>query len=148
LQAAPVASVLPRATLRTLLYVEDNMANLLLVQQLIARRPDLRLLTAGDGTEGVQTARSALPDVILMDINLPGMNGIEALRILRADSTTADIPVLAISANAMLGDIEKGHAAGFFDYLTKPINVRKFMETLDLALQAARDHRNDSTGER
>ena len=83
-----------------------------------------------------------------MDINLPGMNGIEALRILRADSTTADIPVLAISANAMLGDIEKGHAAGFFDYLTKPINVRKFMETLDLALQAARDHRNDSTGER
>jgi CheY-like chemotaxis protein len=121
----------------TLLYVEDNPANLSLVEQLIARRGDLRLLTAIDGPLGVELARAYLPDVILMDINLPGMSGYDALEILRADPATHHIPVLALSANAMPRDIEKGIAAGFFRYLTKPIRVREFMEALDVALEHA-----------
>jgi PAS domain S-box-containing protein len=125
------------AALRTLLYVEDNPANLKLIEQLIARRPDLRLLSAKDGNLGIQLARAHQPDVILMDINLPGIGGIEALKILREDSATAHIPVVALSANAMPRDIEKGLQAGFFRYLTKPIKVNEFMGTLDEALQFA-----------
>ena len=75
------------------------------------------------------------PDVVLMDINLPGMNGIEALRILRNDVSTAHIPVVALSANAMPRDVKKGLDAGFFRYLTKPINVKALLETLDEALE-------------
>ena len=122
------------AQLRKLLYVEDNPANLMLVEDLIARRPDIRLLSARDGISGVEVARASRPDVILMDINLPGISGIEALRILAKDLATAQIPVIALSANAMPRDIEKGLAAGFFRYLTKPIKVNEFMETLDVAL--------------
>jgi CheY-like chemotaxis protein len=123
--------------LRTLLYVEDNPANLKLVEQLIARRPDMRLLSARDGNLGIQLARANQPEVILMDINLPGISGIEALKILRADQATARIPVVALSANAMPGDIERGLQAGFFRYLTKPIKINEFMETLDVALEFA-----------
>jgi PAS domain S-box-containing protein len=122
---------------RTLLYVEDNPANLMLVEDLIARRSDIRLLSARDGTRGVEIARACRPDVILMDINLPGISGIRALRILSEDPTTAHIPVVALSANAIPRDIEKGLDAGFFRYLTKPIKVNEFMETLDAALEAA-----------
>jgi signal transduction histidine kinase/ActR/RegA family two-component response regulator len=121
----------------TLLYVEDNPANLMLVEDLIARRPEIRLLSATDGLRGVEMARAALPDVILMDINLPGISGIQALKILIDDPLTAHIPVIALSANAMHRDIEKGLAAGFFRYLTKPIKVQEFMDTLEVALQAA-----------
>ncbi len=125
------------APLRTLLYVEDNPANLKLVEQLIARRPDMRLLTAVNGTLGIELARASQPEVILMDINLPGISGIEALKILREDPATAHIPVVALSANAMPRDIEKGLEAGFFRYLTKPIKVKEFMDTLDVALEFA-----------
>jgi PAS domain S-box-containing protein len=122
------------APLRTLLYVEDNPANLKLVEQLIARRPDMRLLSARDGNTGIELARANLPAVILMDINLPGISGIEALSILRGDPATSHIPVVALSANAMPRDIEKGLQAGFFRYLTKPIRVNEFMDTLEEAL--------------
>jgi PAS domain S-box-containing protein len=121
----------------TLLYVEDNPANLALVEQLMERRGDLQLLTAVDGYHGVEMARACKPDVILMDINLPGMSGYGALKILRDDRSTAHIPVLALSANAMPRDIEKGLEAGFFQYLTKPIRVREFMDALDLAMRHA-----------
>jgi len=134
--AAPALGV--GSQIATLLYVEDNPANLMLVEDLIARRPDIRLLSAGDGISGVAIARSALPDVILMDINLPGISGIEAMRILAADVTTARIPVVALSANAMPSDIEKGLEAGFFRYLTKPIKINEFMNTLDKALEFAK----------
>jgi len=125
------------ARLRTLLYVEDNPANLQLVEQLIARRSDMRLLSAGDGNLGIEIARTSQPDVILMDIGLPGISGIEALRILRQDPATARIPVVAISANAIPRDIEKGLEAGFFRYLTKPIKVDEFMDALNVALASA-----------
>ena len=123
--------------LHTLLYVEDNPANLKLVEQIIARHPDIRLLTAVTGDRGIEIARVSEPDVILMDINLPGINGFEALKILRSDPATARIPVIAISANAMPLDIERGLKAGFFRYLTKPIKVNEFEEALDVALEFA-----------
>jgi len=136
--AKPQAQVRHGAPLRTLLYVEDNPANLMLIEQLVARRPDMRLLSARDGNLGIQLARANQPEVILMDINLPGISGIEALRILREDSATAHIPVVALSANAMPRDIEKGLEAGFFRYLTKPIKVNEFMQTLDAVMEFAR----------
>ncbi|NDP38629.1 MAG: PAS domain S-box protein [Rhodoferax sp.] len=131
------AQVVPGAALSTLLYVEDNRANMELVRQLIARRPDMRLLSATDGMQGITLARIHLPKVILMDINLPGISGLQALQILREDPATRHIPVLAISANAMPRDIERGLEAGFFSYLTKPIKVNEFMAALDTALEFA-----------
>ncbi|MFZ4859777.1 MAG: hybrid sensor histidine kinase/response regulator, partial [Desulfuromonadaceae bacterium] len=94
--------------LYTLLYVEDNPANLMLVEDIIARRSDIRLLSARDGKSGVELARTSLPDVILMDINLPGISGLQVLKILAGDPTTAHIPVVALSANAIPRDIENG----------------------------------------
>jgi CheY-like chemotaxis protein len=122
---------------RTLLYIEDNPANMSLVEQLMARRPDIRLLTAVNGTLGIELARSAQPQVILMDVNLPGISGIQALKILREDPATAHIPVVALSANAMPRDIAKGLEVGFFRYLTKPIKVKEFMDTLNTAMEFA-----------
>jgi PAS domain S-box-containing protein len=141
-----VAAELPRGGPRhTLLYVEDNPANMKLVEQLIERRSDIRLLGAINGTVGVELARSAQPKVILMDINLPGISGIEALKILREGADTAHIPIVALSANAMPRDIEKGMEAGFFRYLTKPIKVKEFMDTLNVALEFAdKNSRTDS----
>jgi len=127
-----------KAALRTLLYVEDNPANLMLVEQIIEGHPHVRMLSARDATLGIALARAHLPEVILMDINLPGISGIRALQILRDDPATAHIPVLAISANAMPRDIEKGLEAGFFRYLTKPIKVNEFMDALDSALALAK----------
>ena len=122
---------------RTLLYVEDNPANLELVEQIIARHANIRLLTAVNGNIGIEIANTSQPDVILMDINLPGINGFEALKILRANSATAHIPVVALSANAMPRDIEKGLEAGFYRYITKPIKVKELLDTLNVALEFA-----------
>jgi len=135
--ALPSKPIETGAPTHTLLYVEDNPANLQLVAQLIARRPDMRLLTAIDGPSGIDLAHAALPDVILMDINLPGMSGIEAMQLLRQHPATAHIPVVALSANAIPYDIERGLEAGFFRYLTKPIKVNEFMVALDVALEHA-----------
>jgi signal transduction histidine kinase/ActR/RegA family two-component response regulator len=136
--AVPARPEVPAGTpLRTLLYVEDNPANLELVEQLLARRPDLRLLGAADADLGIEFARACQPEVILMDINLPGISGLEAMKILRADPATAHIPVIALSANAVPRDIEKAIEAGFFNYLTKPIRVNQFLEALDSALEFA-----------
>ncbi len=122
----------------TLLYVEDNQANITLVQQIIARHPTIRLITAFDGASGMQIARSTLPDIILMDINLPGISGIEAMKILRSDPATAYIPVIAVSANAMQHDIQRGLNEGFYRYITKPIKVNEFMVTLNEVLEYAK----------
>jgi len=126
------------AQIFSLLYIEDNPANMMLVEDLIARRPDIRFLSARDAIRGIEIARASLPDVILMDINLPGISGIDALKILAEDPITAHIPVVALSANAIPRDIEKGMEAGFFRYLTKPIKVNEFMATLDMTLNYAK----------
>ena len=119
----------------TLLYVEDNPANLMLVEQIMGDHPQVRMLSARDANIGIALARTHLPDVVLMDINLPGLNGTDAMKILRADPLTKHIPILALSANAMLRDIKMGLEAGFFRYLTKPIKVKEFLEALDKALE-------------
>ena len=138
--AAEGAAPTPRARgttdtqARTVLCVEDNPANLMLVQKLIARRPDIEMLSAVNGRDGIDLARARQPAVILMDINLPGMSGLAALRLLAQDTATMHIPVIAVSANAMPRDVAQGLAAGFFRYLTKPIRVDDFMAALDTAL--------------
>jgi CheY-like chemotaxis protein len=139
--AAPGESVgadrAAEAPTHTVLYVEDNPANLKLVEQLVARRADLRMLSAATGQRGVELASSALPQVIVMDINLPDISGMEALNILRKNPATSDIPVVALSSNAMARDIEKGLKAGFFRYLTKPIKIDEFMHALAEAVAFA-----------
>jgi CheY-like chemotaxis protein len=135
--AKPASQAHKNAPLRTLLYVEDNPANLMLVEQIIEGVPHISMLSARDATLGIALARAHLPEVILMDINLPGLSGIQALKILREDPATAHIPVLAISANAMPRDIEQGLEAGFFCYLTKPIKINEFMQALNMALELA-----------
>jgi PAS domain S-box-containing protein len=135
--AGALADASADAPKRTLLYVEDNPANMELVEDLIARFPDMKLVTAANGTLGIVIARDIRPQVILMDINLPGISGIKALNILRDDPATAHIPIVALSANAMPRDIAKGLEAGFFRYLTKPIQIKEFMKTIHAALDFA-----------
>jgi PAS domain S-box-containing protein len=133
--AAALALVRPDQARRDVLYIEDNPANMLLIEHILDRRADLHLLKATEATSGIAMARIHHPHVILMDINLPGISGIQALQMLREDADMAHIPVLAISANAMPLDIENGLRAGFFSYLTKPIKVNEFLLALDEALQ-------------
>lgn len=120
----------------TLLYVEDNLANLMLVEQIIEDRPHIRMLSARDGIRGVEIAQEQLPDIILMDINLTGISGIEAMVLLRNDPATKHIPIIALSANAMTRDIDQGLDAGFLRYLTKPIKINEFAEALDAAMSS------------
>ena len=134
--ASPGATAL-HGTPHIVLHIEDNPTNLKLVEQIISRHPDLVLQTATSGGLGIGAARAFRPDLILMDINLPDMDGFEALRILRSDPETEGIPVIAVSANAMPRDIKKGLQAGFFRYITKPIMVDEFMDALYLALESA-----------
>ena len=138
--AGPQAAGQPSAPLRTLLYIEDNPDNVLLFEALMANRQDIRLLTATDGQRGIELARAAKPDVILMDIRMPGMSGTEALGILREDPSTASIPVIALSANAMPGDIQTALALGFARHLTKPIDVNQLTAALDAVLKTVRTH--------
>ncbi|MCK9637991.1 MAG: ATP-binding protein [Methylobacter tundripaludum] len=126
-------------SVRTLLYVEDNPANLRLVREIIATRTGLKMLDAHTVELGLEIAGIQHPDLILLDINLPGMDGFEALRRLQNDPATSDIPVVAVSANAMERDIEKGMAAGFADYLTKPIQIPRFLELVDKLIEAKYD---------
>ncbi|WP_395010122.1 ATP-binding protein [Undibacterium sp.] len=138
-ETAPKLPELPKvsdgAPKRTLLYVEDNPVNLNLIEQCLNRRADLRMLSAADGELGIEFARAHQPDLILMDINLPGMNGIEAMKILHADPLTAHIPVIAVSANALPRDIEMCLGVGFVDYLTKPIKLDELMRSIDASLK-------------
>jgi signal transduction histidine kinase/ActR/RegA family two-component response regulator len=116
---------------RLILYIEDNPANLRLVQEIIAFRTDLRLMAAPDGHVGMVLAHTHHPALIVMDLNLPGMGGFEVLAQLRRNPDTAHIPVIALSANAMPRDIERGLSAGFVRYLTKPIDIERFNEAID-----------------
>ncbi|RDH84583.1 MAG: hypothetical protein DIZ80_03705 [endosymbiont of Galathealinum brachiosum] len=118
----------------TVLYIEDNPANLRLVNQLLSRRSNIHMWSAPEPLLGLELAAEHKPDLILLDINLPGMDGYEVLKQLKLREITRNIPVIAISANAMPRDIEKGAKAGFDDYITKPINVTTLLETVDKKL--------------
>ena len=117
-----------------LLYVEDNPANLALVQEILGLRGGVRLISAPDAQLGIELARAHGPQVILLDIHLPGLSGMDALAILRADAATANIPVIALTANAMPSDRERALEAGFYRYVTKPISVRELLVAIDAAL--------------
>ena len=119
------------------LHVEDNPANLRLVREILELRGDVRQISAPDARLGIDLARAHLPQIILLDINLPGMSGLEALTVLQSDPLTARIPVVAITANAMAGDVTRGLAAGFFRYVTKPIDMARLNDAIDAALAAA-----------
>jgi PAS domain S-box-containing protein len=122
---------------KRVLYVEDNPTNVKLVRRMLAQRRDVQLLSAHTPELGLEMAASAHPHLILLDINLPGMDGYQLLRLLQADPDLCAIPVVAVSAYAMHADIERGLAAGFADYITKPVNALRLMQTLDRILASA-----------
>jgi len=119
---------------QSVLYIEDNPANLRLVAQLLGRIEHIEMLSAHEPMLGLELATEHKPDLILLDINLPGMDGFGVLSQLRQREATQHIPVIAISANAMPKDIEKGLAAGFDEYLTKPINIVELFEIIETRL--------------
>jgi len=117
-----------------ILIVEDNEKNLKLVRDVLQVK-GYETLDAGTAEDGLTIARARLPDLILMDIQLPGMNGIDALKALRADPATAAIPVIAITASVMQQDQQEIVRAGFNGFIEKPINLRIFLDTVQKATQ-------------
>ena len=128
-------TVSPSAPLQALrgrlLYIEDNPVNALIISELLARRSDLQLHIAEDGERGVQQALALLPDLVLLDMQLPDMDGFEVLRRLRDEPLLAKVPVIALSANAMPEDIERALRAGMSDYWTKPLDFVAFMASIE-----------------
>ena len=117
--------------MKKIVYVEDNPTNLRLVEQILCSRHDVEFLSAITAEEGIEVIRQELPDLVLMDINLPGMSGFDALAVLRSDEITGKIPVIALSANAMTHDVARGQKESFDKYLTKPFDVVEFLDTID-----------------
>lgn len=115
----------------TILYVEDSKENTALVEKILSRYSSIHLVTAEDGLTGLQLAASINPDIILLDIQLPDLNGFDVIEQLRDDEETAYIPVLGVSANAMPQDIDNALSAGFDNYITKPINIRAFLGAIN-----------------
>jgi protein-histidine pros-kinase len=122
------------------LYVEDNPASLRLVEEILSYRNDLQLISATDALKGIKMAQVHRPRIILMDNNLPGMDGLQALSMLRADARTTHIPVIALTANAMPQAIAEGLEKGFFRYVTKPIRIEDLTQAIDQALQQDPSH--------
>ncbi|MDB4998871.1 MAG: torS, partial [Myxococcaceae bacterium] len=136
--AADYASATREAEERVhlVLYVEDNPANVTFMKDVVSSFDFIELVAAPTGEMGVELARARRPEIIIMDINLPGMSGFDALRLLRAWPETKDIPVIALTAAASERDRPKGLAAGFFRYLTKPVKVDELMTALEELLTA------------
>jgi CheY-like chemotaxis protein len=122
------------AVVRKLLYVEDNEDNLYMLQLWFDVLGDYEILSARDGAAGIATAAAERPDLILMDLNLPEIDGWEATRRLKADPATCDIPIIALSAHAMAGDREKALATGCDDFDTKPIEFDRLLAKIEQAL--------------
>ncbi len=138
--ALPKRGALPTRRLgqrrRLVLYVEDNPANVAFMTDLVSSLEDIELVATPTAEMGIEVARARLPDVIIMDINLPGMSGLDALRVLRGWAETKDIPVIALTAAASERDKQKGVVAGFSQYLTKPVQVDELMAGLEALLAA------------
>jgi signal transduction histidine kinase/ActR/RegA family two-component response regulator len=128
----PVSSALKNT--KKVLYIEDIPANVDLVRQILNRRPHIELLSAPNAFEGIKIAETVIPDLILMDIHLPGMDGLESFKRLRVIEGTRNIPIIALTADAMDSDIKKALVMGFHSYITKPIDVPEFLEILDKIL--------------
>ena len=142
-EAVPVVMASPLTTEAlpeaVMLYVEDNPSNVALMRHVVQALGPIQLHVAETGHEGLALARDLRPDVIVLDINLPGLSGIELKARLDADPLTWGIPVLALSAGASVEDLRKGRDAGFRDYLTKPLDIRAFAKALDRALSEPGD---------
>ncbi|HEY5763991.1 MAG TPA: ATP-binding protein [Rhodocyclaceae bacterium] len=138
--AGTAAGALKNASMKdmTVLYVEDNPANRLLMKEMFNRLPAVRLLTASDGETAIAMARATPFDLVILDINLPGIDGFEVLRRLRRDGLDPAVPVIAVSANAMPHDIERGEAAGFAQYHTKPLQFDEFLRAVSRLLGKSR----------
>ncbi len=136
LPAAPETErVAPSAPLRaTVLYIEDHPASVLLMRHIMKEMADVALVVATSGREGIELARGLKPGLILVDINLPEMDGFEVLKALRSDEHVADTPVFAVTANALPKELERGVAAGFDHYIVKPLNIPQFIAAVDAAL--------------
>jgi CheY-like chemotaxis protein len=119
------------------LYVEDNPVNVVLVQQLLSRWPGVQLVVAADGTSGLQRARTLMPDLVLLDMQLPDISGIEVLHRLRADPATAGLAVVALSASAIAQDVQAALEGGARVYWTKPIDFDLFLSGMRRLLQPA-----------
>jgi len=117
-----------------ILIVEDNEKNLKLVRDVLQVK-GFSTLEAGTAEDGIKLARESKPDLILMDIHLPGMSGIEALKVLRAEAATAAIPVIAVTASVMQQDRKQITEAGFDAYVGKPINLKEFLDAVRTALE-------------
>lgn len=122
---------LPQDAVHRLLYIEDNPVNTLVVQELVTRRPRLMLRCAEDGRQGLQEARDWRPALILLDMQLPDLDGFQVLQALRQDPLTAATPCVALSANAMPDAMRRARDAGFAEYWTKPIDFAAFLGGLD-----------------
>jgi CheY-like chemotaxis protein len=123
------------------LYIEDNPTNIKLVAQILGRHKHIHLLTAHTPELGIELALARRPELILLDINMPGMDGYQVLEVFKANARLKTIPVVAVTANAMTRDVERGKAAGFTDYLTKPLDVVRFHAVVDACLaNAGKDH--------
>ncbi len=117
------------------LYIEDNPINAILVEQLFARWPQTQLVVAADGRSGIEQAKALRPDLVLLDMQLPDMDGAGVLRVLKADPATRELPVVALSASAVAQDVQAAREAGAMDYWTKPIDFDRFIEGLCRLLQ-------------
>ena len=122
-------------TIKTILVVEDNELNMKLVRGLI-KIGKYCMLEATDAESGIEQIREQRPDLVLMDIQLPGMDGLSATKIIKEDPALKDIPVVALTSYAMQGDEEKALEAGCRGYIAKPIDTRKFLETVAQYLTA------------
>ena len=116
-----------------ILLVEDNEMNRDMLSRRLQRK-GFEVIVAEDGDEGVELARTASPDLVLMDVSLPGMDGHEATRVLKADEATSSIPIIALTAHAMSGDREKSLAAGCDDYDTKPVELARLLGKIQVLL--------------
>jgi PAS domain S-box-containing protein len=146
LSPAPVAESAPVSTRWVVLYVEDNLPNLQLVQALLANRPEIRLLSAKTALAGLELARVHCPDVVLLDLHLPDGHGEDVLQQLKAGADTRNIPVVVVSADATPGQIERLLAKGAATYLTKPFDLKHFRNTLDALLRSSSGGKAEGAG--
>ena len=134
---ADLATMAVRSPLKTVLCVDDNPANLRLALKILKARPHIQVLSANAPELAIELASAHRPDLVLLDINMPRMDGFEVLKVLRQMPALNQTPVVAVTANAMPKDIARGKSAGFADYLTKPLNYDSFLKTVDLLLEDA-----------
>jgi len=123
----------------TVLYIEDNPDNLELVRKILERRPNIKLLTAHEPGLGIDLAELHKPEIIFLDLNLPRMDGYSVLRNIKSQTWGENIPVVAVTAFAMPRDIDQGLKSGFAEYLTKPLDVIKFLSVVDKILKENKD---------